>query len=247
MSKHMQMSGSGTGSSIFSKITEKVSEYKIVLIVACIVIVASVIMYFQKDRFTNILMPDNAADFDLIFFMNPECKWCAKQIEVLQKEGTLGSMTIKDISKEEDKKEAVKYGVKGFPYFISKRNKTASLGFHESTQELLNSLKVPTGSQAQQQAQAQNPGQDTGADAGSIILLTRDGCGWCTKAKEDIASKGGPSAVGVIMFDIGSKEGQEAMKSVGKTSSGVPLFINPKNGKTKTGFAAIEDVKKELA
>lgn len=239
----------------FAMFTSYVKEHQtafIILAIFVVMVLIGIAGTFLKDKFANIIGSDDPADFDIIFFMNPNCGWCTKQIEVLKKEGTLGSMTIKDISKEEDKKEAQQYGVKGFPYFISKRNKSASMGFHETTQDLLNSLKVPTGGTQVQEAgqegpegpEAQSALKVTKAPRMALTLLTSNGCGHCTSAKKDIASKGVP--VTIIVKEENPEEFNKMLASIGKTSSPVPLYINPKNGKTKVGFAPIEAVMKEL-
>lgn len=251
---------------ITTPITSFVKNNQTMVTIAAIVIIVVIIgllsSYFLKDKFANILGSDDPADFDIIFFMNPGCGWCTKQIEVLTREGTLGSMTIKDISKEEDKKEAQQYGVKGFPYFISRRNKSASMGFHETTQELLNSLKVPADaptkadvsvvsdvSEEQFDSETQGQGQGalkvTRAPKMALILLTSNRCGHCTSAKEDIAKKG--IAAKIVVKEESPEEYKKILKSVGLENSPVPLYINTKNGKTKVGFAPIEQVMKELA
>jgi hypothetical protein len=81
-------------------------------------------------------------------------------------------------------------------------------------------------------------------DATGIVVLTRENCAWCRKAKEDITSKG---IVGIKIFDIGTGECFNFLKKIGKNGAfSVPLYINTKNGKEKVGFAPIEEVIEKL-
>jgi thiol-disulfide isomerase/thioredoxin len=202
-----------------------------------------------KDAFNKVTGSSGLDGLDVVFFMNPECPWCQKQMDVLKKEGTVNSLTIKSIENPENKKEAMAYGVKGFPYFVSKKNKTILMGFQDTTDDIVKGLQIPTGKMAHGQIQ-ESPKSPEGQEgqensAFTMVILTRESCGWCKKAKEDIVNN---NVKDVAIVAIDSEDGKAIIdKFKVDNKSGVPIYVNLINGRSKTGFMPIEQARKTLS
>ncbi len=177
-------------------------------------------------------------DLEVSFFVNPSCSWCEKQLDVLKKEGTINQLTVKSIDNPDYQKEAMALGVKGFPFFISKKNKTALMGFQDTTADIVKGLQVPTGEIAAKETKSQE-------EPITMVILTRESCGWCKKAKEDIAKN---DAKDVAVIAIDSEDGKAIVdKFKVDNKSGVPIYVNITNGRSKTGFMPLEKARAELA
>lgn len=209
------------------------SNNYIIPIAIFLIIVVCVVMYYNKktSNFANTGSGtrDKLNLLDIIMFTSSDCEYCPQQINALREQNVLDTIVIKNVSNDKEvEKEAKKYGVIGFPFFISLKNRTSTVGYYEDVDAIIEDL------------QPIQPAQDS-----KIYLLTRSGCGWCTKAKEDIASKNISKDI-VSVLEASSPEAKEVIKKFNLKVEGVPVYVSGKNGDTVVGFKPIEDVKKKF-
>jgi glutaredoxin len=221
---------------------KQISEYGPQIAVGTIILVVFILLitYNCNDNFANIVngafgRKKSIKDLDVIFIMNPECPWCAKQIEVLKADGSINDITIVDISKPGGPEQAKMYGTKGFPFFVSLKNKTATMGFKEKTDDIIKELTGPVAPVAQKAQEAGTVQEPAGP---TYVLITRETCPWCTKAKENIVQSGAPFA----NVDFNSEQAKEILKMFDIKSKSVPIYVNLKNGKNLVGFKPVADV-----
>ncbi len=186
---------------------------------------------------------ESLRNLDVIMFMNPTCPWCKKMIGVLESEGQMNNIMIVDLSKPEGVAMAQQFGAdkQGAPSFISRKLKTGTVGYRDSVAKLIDALKPPVG------GESNGSEDDKSAQIRSlqIVLFAREGCGYCTKAKENLAETGLTEAVQII--DITTPEGQQtAAQLLPPNSSGVPAWVSIKTKKHVIGFKPIEQIVQEL-
>jgi glutaredoxin len=180
-------------------------------------------------------LKDAVNSLDIVMFTSPECKYCPQQLDAFKSQGLLNSIVVKDISDENNKKEAMRFGVIGFPYFISLKNRTATLGYEQDIQKIVDHLSP------QKAVAAQKTDDSAAAQGPKVYVLTRAGCGWCDKAKKDIADKQVDSSV-VAVVEAGGPDGKAVIDKYNIKVQGVPIFVNAKDGQTIVGFKPIEEV-----
>ena len=210
-----------------------------------------------KNRFGNTTSGPSIKDLDIVMFMSPTCPWCKKMIGVLEKEGQIRNLTIVDMTKPEGAAIAKQFGAdkQPVPSFISRRLKTGTVGYRETVAKLVDSLK-PQPKQVGGSSSSEEPGMGgmQGGGGGGlveliqglqIVLFAREGCPWCTKAKEACAQAGVMDAIQVV--DITSPEGaQMAGQMLPPGSSGVPAWVSMATKKSVVGFKPIDALVQEL-
>jgi glutaredoxin len=209
-----------------------------------------------KSRFTN-TGSGGLKDLEIIMFMSPTCPWCKKMLGVLEKEGQIRNITIVDMTKPEGASMAKQFGAdkQPVPSFISRKLKTGTVGYRESVSKLLESLKTPEGPKGPNKSEGPSrPEESEGGSNGSvkdiaqqlqIILFAREGCGYCTKAKENLSETGIVDVIQVV--DITTPEGaQMAGQVLPPGSSGVPAWVSMTTKKSVIGFKPIEQIVQEL-
>lgn len=162
-------------------------------------------------------------ELKITMFMSPQCKWCQKTVALLEKEKVKDLINIVDITTPEGSAEATKYGAdkQPIPSFISETYKTGAVGYRETLDELLDAFKPVKADIESQQSE--------------IILFSRDGCPYCTMAKEAIEKEGLQSLIQIV--DINTNEGRGlADKLLPPGTGGVPAFVNVTNKKHLVGF-----------
>ena len=201
-------------------------------------------------------------ELDIVMFMSPTCPWCKKMVSVLDKESQLNQITVVDMTKPEGIAMAKQFGAdkQPVPSFISRKLKTGAVGFRESVNDLVKALKQPQ-PQSQPQPQPQQgriggPGssEEPGGMGGNIggivhglqiVLFAREGCPWCTKAKESLSNAGVLEVVQII--DITTPEGQQmAAQLLPPGTSNVPSWVSMATKKHVVGYKPIEQIIQEL-
>jgi thiol-disulfide isomerase/thioredoxin len=173
---------------------------------------------------------------DIIMFVNPSCPWCQKMLNVLKDSGKLNDLMIVDMNTEEGTELAKKIGAFGkpVPSFISKTNQSGTYGFRESLAELVSAL---------QPSESSGSPQESIADL-DIVLIKKEGCGWCKKALEHCSEVG---VLGMIKIaDINSPEGQEVAKMLPTEDAAYPSWISLKTKKYVIGFKPFDQIVQSL-
>lgn len=184
-------------------------------------------------------------EYDIVYFMSPTCPWCKKMSKVLADEGILGEMEVVDVTQEQGKKMAIEMGAadKGVPSFISRKNRTGTVGFKKSGKDLLEALDPSKGVAPS----SQEPGSGSGEVLKNlqIIVFVSPSCGWCTKMKQQLQDEGIMEMVELV--DISTPEGQDMAKKVLPASNGgVPACYSKSTGKVCNGFKPIVNIIEEL-
>ena len=205
-----------------------------------------------KSGFENILEKFKSGsnsglkELDIIYFMSPSCPWCQKMNKVLEDSGNTSSLTIIDVTKPEGQEMAKKMGAadKGIPAFISKKNKTGTVGFKSNISELIKSLEKGGGGQQQQQL-PETPKMDPNQAVSAVqdlqlVVFASPSCGWCNKLKTDL------SEVGVLemveMVDVSTEGGQQIAKELLGEFRGVPATYSRKTNKSSVGYKPLGDI-----
>ena len=212
--------------------------------------------YCYRDYFGNILgsgggkHASRMKELEVLYFFSPNCPWCKKMTAVLEKEGVKGALTMVDVTTEEGKKMANEYGAakKGIPAFISKKNKTGTVGFRENLDEMLTALEKkpdPAAMAQQQKEQADVPQMNPEeirqkVSQLGIMLFASPTCGWCNKLKTEMEEAGVLNMIEVI--DISQPEGQEMIKQYIKEFRGVPVTYSKNTQKHVVGYKPLSGV-----
>lgn len=186
-------------------------------------------------------------DMDVLFFMSPSCGWCQKMKGVMEKENTIGDVKLVDVTKPEGLELAKQYGSidKGVPSFVSKKLKTGTVGFKETTAELIQSLKKAKDS-PQPDVPPMNPEEALKKIADlQVVLFTSPTCGWCKKAKEALGEAGVADYVEVV--DISTPDGKALVQQQIPEFRGVPVAKSKVTGKISTGYKAVPQLIAELS
>jgi glutaredoxin len=205
-------------------------------------------------------------ELDVVMFMKPTCPWCKKMMEVLDSSGQLKNITVVDMSKPEGVAMAQQFGAdkQPVPSFISRKNKVGTIGYRDSVTKLIEALKQPTGAPGpghinlpgkpqQPQGNSEEPGMPPMPGqidinlikSLQIVLFARDGCGWCTKAKESCDQAGVMDVIQIV--DITTPEGQSmAGQMLPPGTSGVPAWVSMATKKHVVGFKPFDQIVQEL-
>ena len=210
----------------------------------------------------------NLKDLDIVMFMSPTCPWCKKMIDVIQKAGQLNNITVVDMSKPEGQAMAKQFGAdkQPVPSFISRKTKTGTVGYRESVDKLIEALKPgaggpPPGAGGPQGQGPQGGGPQQGGSSAEegggiqvdvnlvqqlqVILFAREGCGWCSKAKDMLSQSGVMDVIRIV--DITTPEGQSmAGELLPPGSTGVPAWVSLATKKAVVGFKPIDVLIQEL-
>ncbi len=193
-----------------------------------------------RSCFTNSKTEKNEMDLkslDIILFVNPQCPHCVKTIELLKSKGELNNLELVDITTKQGNEIAGKYAGNGkmyVPLFISRKNNTGTMGYKNSIEEIIESLK-PEVSNGQENKVSEK-----------VLLFTTSTCGYCTKAKQSIKQNGLESYFKII--DVGTPEGNKMAKEWIKPGvNGVPVWVLIENKeKYVHGYKDPNEVLKEL-
>lgn len=216
-----------------------------------------------KNKFSNLGASgaSGVKELDIVMFMSPTCPWCKKMLGVLEKEGQIRNITIVDRSKPEGEAMAKQFGAdkQPVPSFISRALKTGAVGYRESVQDLIKALKQPQAAPQQRKehmgtpSSSEEPGMGGGGNLPAlvqglqIVLFAREGCGYCTKAKEALNQYGLIEMIQII--DSMTPEGQQMMaQMLPPGTSGVPAFVSISTKKHTVGFGpgGLEEVIQRL-
>lgn len=209
-----------------------------------------------KSTFANIkdkLSKDNSLkELDVLVFIKPQCPWCIKTLELLKTEKQLGNVTIIDTTTPQGLEISKNFGAdkQAVPAFISRKTKVGTVGYRQTIKELIQSLQPPTGAREIQSVVNSSGGGGGGGDSDvstlKIIMFARNGCGYCTKAKESIANAGVEHAIQIV--DTSTPEGSQLMASLlPPGTNGVPAWYSQKTLKHAVGYKPIEDIVKQLS
>lgn len=186
-------------------------------------------------------------ELDIIYFMSPKCPWCLKMSAVIDEEGVMGDITVVDVTKPEGQKLATEMGAasKGIPAFISRKNKTGTVGFKKSVDELIVSL-------SQKPSQSEEP--ETGPVTDEmiqtinnlqVVVFVSPSCGWCGKMKKELESSGCIDVVELV--DVSTPDGQQIAKGLLSEMRGVPACYSRATGKQTSGYKPVVKIIEELS
>lgn len=185
-----------------------------------------------SDKVTTKDDTDELKNMGIIMFMNPNCGYCKQMLQLLGKKKH--EITIVDVSTEQGKIIAKQYSVheKPVPSFISLKNGTGTIGSKESIAELAKAL-MPV-----------EKAQSGDVEELGILLFTRDGCSWCTKAKEMLKEEGLENIIKIV--DIQTSEGKNIASEYLKNADVVPAWVSVKTKKSTLGYKVINEVIDQL-
>ena len=215
-----------------------------------LILLIVVILWNTCEPFRNVFKNVGAGNGELrgmevMFFMSPKCPWCQKMKAVLEKEGTLRDLETVDITTPQGQETAKKYGSldKGVPSFVSKKLRTGTVGFKESTKELVAALNKAKDEPEPKEAL---PSEEARGKIGDlrVVLFTSPSCGWCKKAKEGLSEAGVLGSVEVV--DITTPEGKELVSKEIPEFRGVPVAKSMVTGKIVTGYRPLGELVAEL-
>ncbi len=201
-----------------------------------------------KSKLPGIGSSVDLRELDIIMFMNPTCPWCKKMIGVLDSAGQLNNITVVDISKPEGTAMAQQFGAdkQSVPSFISRKNKVGTVGYRDSVAKLAEALKQPV----KQPGNSEEPIIPGQIDINfikslQIVLFAREGCPWCTKAKEICSQAGVIDVIQVV--DITTPEGQSmAGQMLPPGTAGVPAWVSMATKKHVVGFKPFDQIVQAL-
>ncbi len=185
-------------------------------------------------------------DMDVLFFMSPTCGWCQKMKAMMESERTIGDVKLVDVTKPEGLDLAKQYGSidKGVPSFVSKKLRTGTVGFKETTEMLIQSLKKAKDSPEEAPSMSPEEALRKIADL-QIMLFTSPTCGWCNKAKDSLKESGVYDYVEIV--DISTPEGKALVQQQIPEFRGVPVAKSKVTGKISTGYKAVPRLVEELS
>ena len=185
-------------------------------------------------------------NLDILYFFSPTCPWSKKATELFQKEGVKGSLQMVDVTTEEGKKMAVEYGAasKGIPAFISRKNKTGTVGYRESLQEILDALERKVEEESPEEDLSVEQIRQKISDLG-IVLFHSPSCGWCTKLKKELEEKNAINLVELV--DITNPAGKSKLEQIVQEFQGVPVTYSTKTKKHVTGYRPVSRMIAELS
>lgn len=197
----------------------------------------------------------NLKSLDIVMFMSPTCPWCKKMMGVLESAGQLNNITVVDITKPEGTAMAQQFGAdkQPVPSFISRKNKVGTVGYRDSVEKLIDALKQPSDKQGESGSSEEPmpmPGQIGQIDINfikdlQIVLFAREGCPWCTRAKEACSQAGVIDVIQVV--DITTPEGQQlASQVLPAGTSGVPAWVSLTSKKHVVGFKPFDQIVQSL-
>jgi len=201
----------------------------------------------------------NLKDLDVFMFYSPTCPWCIKTIDLLKSTKQSGNITMIDMSKPEGAEIAKQFGAdkQPVPSFISRKNKTGTTGYRNSIQELIKALQPPSGSGSGSLSNASSSEEPSSGGSPreinidiiknlQIILFTKEGCGWCQKAKEHLSQTGTIDVIKVV--DIMTPEGQSLVPQMFPQGppGGFPAWVSIATGKNIIGYRTIDQVAQGL-
>jgi len=211
-----------------------------------------------KSKLPGIGNNQDLRSLDIVMFMSPTCPWCKKMIAVIESAGQLNNITVVDISKPEGATMAQQFGAdkQPVPSFISRKNKVGTVGYRDSVAKLIDALKVPGGGQPSagpsslEEPMPPMPSMPGQIDINfikslQIVLFAREGCPWCTKAKETCSQAGVMDVISVV--DITTPEGQSlAGQVLPPGTSGVPAWVSMATKKHVVGFKPFDQIVQSL-
>jgi glutaredoxin len=219
---------------------------KVWIWIAVIIIVLLIVSFgcwTTTDHFANfkakLTKSEKLKDLDIIMFMNPNCGYCRRMLDVLEAEKEIGNLKIVDVSTEEGEKIAKNFGVGGqVPSFVSLKYQTGHIGSTASSKELVKNL-TPKDGKVPEKTETDNSVRGLG-----IIVFTREGCSYCIKAKEQLGKTGLLSEMTAL--DVTTDEGQKKIQELDLKVDSVPFFYCVKTGKIAKGFLSVDDVMNKL-
>jgi glutaredoxin len=215
-----------------------------------VILLIVIILWNTCEPFRNVFKSNGGGSSELkgmevIFFMSPKCPWCQKMKAVMEKEGSLRDVEMVDVTTAQGQELAKKYGSldKGVPSFVSKKLRTGTVGFKESTNELVKSLVK---AKDEPEPKEPIPTEEALGKIGAlrVLLFTSPTCGWCKKAKDGLQEAGVLDSVEVV--DISTPEGKELVSKEIPDFRGVPVAKSMVTGKIVTGYRPLEALVAEL-
>lgn len=236
------------------KDTFKKNKYLLVGFLVIIVVASLIYVYFDNiknfwENFSSV-SPDAIKELDVMVFYDPSNAWSQKMMTLLESQNLLDKVTLVDAATNKELVE--KYNVKhGVPAFYSKKYDTMSVGFKNSIQDVINELT--TGKPTEQPAvQRQNPIKEKEKMINdlNIWVFTREGCGHCTHAKQDIQTlKDLGMDLNIKILDAvkNPSEYEKYKQMAGLNINGVPVFYSNTTKKNQVGYATFDKIIEQLS
>jgi glutaredoxin len=254
---------------------EENKKYVVIVgIIAALALIVAIAAYMNEgfanmtglSKFREYFRSSDIADLDVVLFMSPTCDWSKKTMAVFEKEGTLKNVTVVDVTTENGAKVATMYGAtKGLPSFLSRKYNVGTVGFRDSTAEVVSELKKMIDEVKQQKVpqfdkvepvksenfnsgpeEAEDPLDFNSIKKMGIILFHRDGCGYCTKAKADLDNLGLGEEY-VKRIDVTTSEGSQALRDFDVKEGGVPVYASIATGKHTVGYEKLSNIIEKLS
>lgn len=98
-------------------------------------------------------------ELDILVFIQPNCPWCIKTLELLENEKQLENVTIVDVTTSQGFEISKKFDAdqKPVPAFISRKNNVGTVGHRQSIKDLMDSLQPLQPLQSPQPLQPPQP------------------------------------------------------------------------------------------
>lgn len=182
-------------------------------------------------------------ELDIMYFRSPTCPWCKKMDQVLG--SSMGDLTVIDVTTPEGQKVAKETGAadKGIPAFISKKLKTGTIGFKQSTDELVKALsKTPPKKESKPQMDPNDAMQMV--QELQVVVFVSPSCGWCGKMKTELQEAGVVDMVELV--DVSTEDGKQMASELLDEFRGVPSCMSRSTGKSTTGYKSLPEIVEAL-
>ena len=210
-----------------NKSIPKEKEYKSLLVMILSTVAYTGIVYllytnselandeYTEDKNIKNKLKQKSEDLNVVVLITNWCSFSTKALDLHKKHGLDNTIKKIDVESEDGKKFIKKYGLKprGFPTYFSIETGETSPGYPGPEIEDLYAKIVSLESKPKPK---QKPNQKP------ISLIVMDGCGYCSKQKENIEENKLSNSIEILSM-------AEAKEKYGVTANAAPAFFSPNN------------------
>lgn len=139
----------------------------------------------EKKKMTSRTIKDQVKDMNLVIFVdNENCNHCRNFRRMLNEEGVLDVVELKDINVRQNRDQLRRNGGQGVPFIVSKTTKTSVTGLPPNLASMLTAL------QNQQQPSAVSNRHAQALKDLRLVVYVSDRCSYCRMYKEFMAKNG---------------------------------------------------------